>query len=82
VAALVFNFFISNTTTICASRFSTRGRRVGRLSPAYDMNPVPTDISRGILSTAINEATTRHPSLSPLRSRSIFELDAGQARDR
>jgi len=26
-----------------------------RLSPAYDLNPVPTDIKARILSTAINE---------------------------
>jgi len=39
--------------------FLYEGQAGWRLSPAYDLNPVPTDIKPRILSTAINEDDTR-----------------------
>jgi serine/threonine protein kinase HipA of HipAB toxin-antitoxin module len=35
--------------------FLYEGQAGWRWSPAYDLNPVPTDIKQRILSTAINE---------------------------
>jgi hypothetical protein len=53
---LVFNILISNTGDHLRNHgFLYEGQAGWRLSPAYDLNPVPTDIKPRILSTAINE---------------------------
>ena len=53
---LVFNVLISNTDDHLRNHgFLYSGRDGWRLSPAYDLNPVPVDIKPRILTTAINE---------------------------
>src|SRR5882672_7607550 len=53
---LVFNILISNTDDHIRNHgFLYDGPNGWRLSPAYDLNPVPTDIKPRILATAIKE---------------------------
>jgi serine/threonine-protein kinase HipA len=53
---IVFNILISNTDDHLRNHgFLYEGQQGWRLSPAYDMNPVPVDIKPRILSTTINE---------------------------
>jgi serine/threonine-protein kinase HipA len=53
---LVFNILISNTDDHLRNHgFLYAGQEGWRLSPAYDLNPVPVDIKPRILTTAINE---------------------------
>lgn len=52
---IVFNVLISNTDDHLRNHgFLYQGPRGWRLSPAYDMNPVPVDVRPRILSTAID----------------------------
>jgi serine/threonine-protein kinase HipA len=56
---LVFNILISNTDDHLRNHgFLYAGQAGWRLSPAYDLNPVPVDIKPRILTTAINEDDT------------------------
>jgi len=51
---VVFNVLISNTDDHLRNHgFVYAGSGGWRLSPAYDMNPVPTDVKPRVLSTAI-----------------------------
>ena len=53
---IVFNILISNSDDHLRNHgFLCESQQGWRLSPAYDMNPVPVDIKPRILSTAINE---------------------------
>jgi serine/threonine-protein kinase HipA len=53
---MVFNILISNTDDHLRNHgFAYEGTRGWRLSPAYDLNPVPVDIKPRVLTTAINE---------------------------
>jgi serine/threonine-protein kinase HipA len=53
---IVFNVLISNTDDHLRNHaFLYAGREGWRLAPAYDMNPVPTDIKPRLLSTSIAE---------------------------
>lgn len=53
---IVFNIMISNTDDHLRNHgFLYGGPNGWRLSPAYDMNPTPTDIKAHVLSLAINE---------------------------
>lgn len=53
---IVFNVLISNTDDHLRNHaFIYAGPRGWRLSPAYDLNPVPTDVKPRVLSTAITE---------------------------
>jgi serine/threonine-protein kinase HipA len=53
---LVFNILISNTDDHLRNHgFLYAGQEGWRLSPAYDLNPVPVDIKPRVLTTAINE---------------------------
>lgn len=52
---IVFNVLISNTDDHLRNHgFLYEGPRGWRLSPAYDMNPVPVDVKPRVLSTAID----------------------------
>ena len=54
---IVFNILISNTDDHLRNHgFLYTGADGWRLSPAYDLNPVPTDVKPRVLTTAINEA--------------------------
>jgi serine/threonine-protein kinase HipA len=53
---IVFNILISNTDDHLRNHgFLYEGARGWRLSPVYDVNPVPIDIKERILTTAISE---------------------------
>ena len=52
-----------------------------RLSPAYDLNPVPVDITPRILTTAINEDDTTASLDVAISVAPYFELDDARARD-
>lgn len=53
---IVFSILISNTDDHLRNHgFLYAGQSGWRLSPAYDLNPVPTDIKPRILTTAIND---------------------------
>ena len=53
---LVFNILISNTDDHLRNHgFLYAGQEGWRLSPAYDLNPMPVDIKPRILTTAVNE---------------------------
>lgn len=81
---------ISNTDDHLRNHgFLYQGNAGWRLSPAYDLNPVPTDIKPRILSTAINEddatasmelafSVAQYFELTPDRARAIA-AQAGQA---
>jgi serine/threonine-protein kinase HipA len=77
---MVFNILISNTDDHLRNHGFLYGGSDGwRLSPAYDLNPVPTDIKPRILATAINEDDTT-ASLALARSVArYFELDSANA---
>jgi serine/threonine-protein kinase HipA len=52
---LVFNVLISNTDDHLRNHALLRGENGWRLSPAYDMNPCPRDLSNGLHVLALNE---------------------------
>ena len=79
---LVFNILISNTDDHLRNHGFLYGGRDGwRLSPAYDLNPVPVDIKPRILTTAINEDDGTASLALALDVAAYFELDAGKARE-
>lgn len=79
---LVFNILISNTDDHLRNHgFLYEGRDGWRLSPAYDLNPVPVDIKPRILTTTINEDDNTASLALALDVAGYFELDAGRARE-
>jgi len=79
---LVFNILISNTDDHLRNHgFLYEGQAGWRLSPAYDLNPVPTDIKPRILATAINEDDNTASLALAMEVAGYFELDAGKARE-
>src|SRR4029077_14382341 len=79
---LAVNVLISNTDDHLRNHgFLYAGQEGWRLSPAYDMNPVPTDIKPRILSTAISEDDNTASLALALEVAEYFELDTGQARE-
>ncbi len=77
---IVFSILISNTDDHLRNHgFLWAGPSGWRLSPAYDLNPVPTDIKPRILTTAIDlEDGTASLKLA-LQVAGYFELDADSA---
>ena len=79
---LVFNILISNTDDHLRNHGFLYENATGwRLSPAYDLNPVPTDIKPRILTTAINEDDNTASIELAMEVAGYFELDGGAARD-
>jgi serine/threonine-protein kinase HipA len=79
---IVFNILISNTDDHLRNHgFLYEGSDGWRLSPAYDLNPVPTDIKPRILTTAINEDDNTASLALAMSVAKYFELDAAKARD-
>jgi serine/threonine-protein kinase HipA len=78
---IVFNVLISNTDDHLRNHgFLYERRRGWRLSPAYDLNPVPLDVRPRMLSTAI---TIDDPAASldlALEVAEYFDLSAPEAR--
>lgn len=78
---LVFNILISNTDDHLRNHgFLWAGPQGWRLSPAYDLNPVPTDIKPRILATAINEDDNTASLALALEVAGYFGLKAAEAR--
>jgi len=79
---LVFNILISNTDDHLRNHgFLYEGPDGWRLSPAYDLNPVPTDIKPRILTTAINEDDNTASLALAMEVAGYFGLDADKACD-
>jgi serine/threonine-protein kinase HipA len=78
---IVFNVLISNTDDHLRNHgFLYAGEGGWRLSPAYDLNPVPVDIKPRILTTAINEDDGTASLDLALSVAGYFELDQAHAR--
>jgi serine/threonine-protein kinase HipA len=78
---LVFNILFSNTDDHLRNHgFLYEGPDGWRLSPAYDLNPVPTDIKPRILTTALNEDNNTASLVLAIEVAGYFELDADNAR--
>jgi serine/threonine-protein kinase HipA len=79
---IVFNILISNTDDHLRNHgFLYDGSDGWRLSPAYDLNPVPTDIKPRILTTAINEDDSTAALPLAMSVAKYFELDTAKARE-
>ena len=78
---MVFTILISNTDDHLRNHgFLYEGQDGWRLSPAYDLNPVPTDIKPRVLATAITEDDNSASLVLAMEVAGYFELDADQAR--
>ena len=78
---LVFNILISNTDDHLRNHgFLYEGPDGWRLSPAYDLNPVPTDLKPRILTTAINEDDNTASLALAMEVAGYFELNTDNAR--
>jgi serine/threonine-protein kinase HipA len=78
---VVFTILISNTDDHMRNHgFLYDGPDGWRLSPAYDLNPTPTDIRPRVLSTAINEADNTASLTVAMAVAGYFEIDGKQAR--
>ena len=78
---LVFNILISNTDDHPRNHgFLYAGADGWRLSPAYDLNPVPVDIKPRVLTTAINEDDNTASLALAFEVAGYFELDDTNAR--
>ena len=76
---IVFNILISNTDDHLRNHGFLYADLSGwRLSPAYDLNPVPTDIKPRVLSTAIDLDDTTAALDRALEVSSYFELEPGK----
>jgi serine/threonine-protein kinase HipA len=78
---LVFNILISNTDDHLRNHgFLYAGQAGWRLSPAYDLNPVPVDIKPRILTTAINEDDGTASLDLAMSVAEYFELEKDKAK--
>src|SRR5688572_17380658 len=78
---VVFSVLISNTDDHLRNHgFLYEGQSGWRLSPAYDLNPVPADIKPRILTTAINEDDTTASLKLAFDTANYFGLAAKNAR--
>ena len=78
---LVFNILISNTDDHLRNHgFLYAGQEGWRLSPAYDLNPVPTDIKPRVLTTAINEDDGTASLRLAMEVAEYFDLTLDKAR--
>jgi len=78
---IVFSILISNTDDHLRNHgFLWSGPAGWRLSPAYDLNPVPVDIKPRVLTTAINEDDGQASLKLAYEVAPYFELKEEQAR--
>ncbi len=78
---VVFNILISNTDDHLRNHaFLYTGPDGWRLTPAYDLNPVPTDIKPRVLTTAIDFDDGSASLDLAMSVVGYFELDEGKAR--
>jgi serine/threonine-protein kinase HipA len=77
---IVFNILISNTDDHLRNHgFLYEGPDGWRLSPAYDLNPVPTDIKPRILSTAIDLEDSTASLVLAMEVAEYFQLNKNAA---
>jgi serine/threonine-protein kinase HipA len=78
---IVFNILMSNTDDHLRNHgFLYAGAGGWRLSPAYDLNPVPVDVKPRVLTTAITEDDPTASLPVALGVAGYFELDDARAR--
>jgi serine/threonine-protein kinase HipA len=78
---IVFSILISNTDDHLRNHgFLYAGQAGWRLSPAYDLNPVPVDIKPRILATAINEDDGAASLDLAMSVAEYFELEKDKAK--
>ena len=78
---IVFNVLISNTDDHLRNHaFLYAGQNGWRLSPAYDLNPVPVDVKPRVLSTAITQDDTRASLDHAFDVAGYFEVTTDNAR--
>jgi serine/threonine-protein kinase HipA len=78
---IVFYILISNTDDHLRNHgFVYQGQDGWRLSPAYDLNPVPVDIKPRVLSTLINEDDGTASLDTAFAVADYFQLDHAKAR--
>ena len=80
---VVFNVLVSNTDDHLRNHgFLYHGEQGWRLSPAYDLNPTPTDVRPRILSTAIVEGEDRSASMDlAFSAADHFGIDRAKAKE-
>ncbi len=77
---LVFSILISNTDDHLRNHgFLYAGQAGWRLSPAYDLNPVPVDVKPRILTTAINEDDNTASLALAMEVAPYFDLEPATA---
>lgn len=78
---IVFSVLISNTDDHLRNHgFVYVGQQGWRLSPAYDINPMPTDIQPRVLTTAIDPDDATASIDLALSVAAYFEIDPDQAK--
>ncbi len=78
---LVFNILISNTDDHLRNHgFLYEGQAGWRLSPAYDLNPMPVDLKPRMLSTAITEDDATASLPLAMEVAGYFDLDESRAK--
>ena len=78
---IVFNILISNTDDHLRNHgFLYAGQAGWRLSPAYDLNPMPIDIRPRILSLAINEGDNTASLDLAMSVANYFQLETSKAK--
>jgi len=78
---LAFNVLISNTDDHLRNHgFLYEGQAGWRLSPAYDLNPMPIDLKPRVLSTMITEDDSTASLDLAMEVAGYFELDAARAK--
>jgi serine/threonine-protein kinase HipA len=78
---LVFNILISNTDDHLRNHgFLYEGQAGWRLSPAYDLNPMPIDLKPRVLSTMITEDDSTASLDLAMEVAAYFELAAARAK--
>jgi hypothetical protein len=78
---IVFNILISNTDDHLRNHgFLYEGQAGWRLSPAYDLNPMPIDLKPRILSTMITEDDSTASLDLAMDVAGYFQLDASRAK--
>jgi serine/threonine-protein kinase HipA len=79
---IVFNVLISNIDDHLRNHgFLYHGDDGWQLSPAYDLNPTPTDVKPRILTTAINETDTSASLATAMEVAGHFELNGARAKE-
>jgi serine/threonine-protein kinase HipA len=76
---MVFNILISNTDDHLRNHGYLRTAQGWRLSPAYDLNPMPTDVKPRIHALALNEIDDESSLDTALSVAGAFGLSLGEA---